>query len=192
MWNDMTSSSGSVHPHSVRGHRGRTRESDAEEAPANRPQVPSLHSKGLEQKGEVVKSWSGQSSEVGVDEDGPSASNAELLEMHNFLKNTFLKFYILWIKNRVHCGNWFKEIKPPTHTRLRMFEPNWSGLKCQNNPYEFQTQASTFSFHSSSEIFLVHNTGICLIIPTRTKVSLTFNFYLFCPLNYYIYLWKTS
>lgn len=51
---------GTVHSDPFRGNSGWTRESDAEEAPAHRSQMPALYSKGLEQTGEVVEDgcWS--------------------------------------------------------------------------------------------------------------------------------------
>lgn len=49
---------GSVHPDSLRGHCGRSRKSDAEETLAYRSKMPSLHTKGLEQEGQVVEARS--------------------------------------------------------------------------------------------------------------------------------------
>lgn len=50
---------GSVHPDTFRGHCGWTRKSDAEETLAHRSKMPSLHTQGLEQEGEVVDTPSG-------------------------------------------------------------------------------------------------------------------------------------
>lgn len=47
---------GSVHPDSLGGHCGRTWKSDAQKTPAYWSQMSSLHSKGLEQEGQVVES----------------------------------------------------------------------------------------------------------------------------------------